>query len=248
MLVSYSHAQDPFSVRSYQLPGTFSRITGILIDPVGKAQVPLLGGIYTPADSSWFIPPRPERYITSYAAFPTDTALLVISNTEKNTMIDWIRYRSAKAIQRQELTKMNVGVYQVVKRQDNIFIWGVAKQGSRIGLVLKDSVGWFFKSNKLIRQVQIDPKGQLYFAADSMIFNLTKKEKVLANTSSVYGFDFASDGRIYLTTDEGFGYIEKGKMVIVAPELKGYVACFESLIFVQPQSGDQLFEFKRNGK
>lgn len=245
LLGSVGRAQEPFTVRSYALPGTFNRITGIMIDPAGKAQVPLLGGIYTPADTAWFMPPRPERHITSYAPFTRDTALMILSNSEKNSLIDWVKYKSSGKISRVQLTTLPLGVYQFTKKDARLLVWGITKEGSHIGVLTKDKVRWLLNTQKLIRQVQFDLKGNICFAADSMIYNYTKNEKLLANSSSIYGFDLSADGRIYLTTQEGFGYIEKSKMVIIYPDLKGYVSCFENRIYVQPQSGDQLFEFTR---
>jgi len=234
-----------YKISALSLPKSQNLFHSFFVSDQDKIFLPLNGGIYLPKDSLWFLPASKEYYFTSFAPDLKDTSCFVFANSSTATELYYLKSSKHSAIRKFCIAKLKRGSYAVIYKGSICYVWGHDGEQSKIGFLVNNKIKWLISIKGIIRQVQVDDKGEIFFALENSIHKLSTRQTIVTLASVISGFDFDKSGKIILSCADGIG-IQKDKTIeIIATGLSGLIEYQNDVIYVLNSKGSSIFQIQQ---
>jgi len=233
--------QNPYRYQVMPIPKEAGLISNFNVASDGSVLIPFKGGILSVRDTSWFISPNKEIYITSFYPLPGENGVYIIGNTKDSTELYYLNLSAEKKIFRLKIAALEKGIYNVIFKKNVCFVWGRNKTESIIGIIGMKGFEPVYKSRRYISQVQLNDSNEVYFSSDSSIFSLSGKRKVLSLLEPISGFCFDYKNRLIVSTSKTIA-LQKGKeLEVIMSNLSGLLDSLDDSIFVLSNKRKRIY-------
>lgn len=211
-----------------------------LVNDQGSLFVPHEGGIFVLKDSSWFVPPVSDFVFTSFAPVANDTAMFIVANSEKFSEIYYVKSSTSASIQKLLVCQLRRGIYNLIVKDQVCHIWGYCDGRSKVGIVSGNEVKWLLDVPGIIRQVQISPSSQIYFAMGNAVYRLDDTKAMLRMDKPINGFCFDKMNNLIASSEQQVGIHRGDQFVVIASGVGGPLQYHNDDIFVLSNARQQI--------
>ncbi len=221
-----------YSVTIYGLVSSNLPSSDFYVSEAGQAFVPINGGVYNPKDSTWFIPPKAGRIISSFSANAIDSAIILAYKENDSSTIHYLKANRKLGFDDAILASLDPGFYNVNYKNNTLVIWGRNKGLYRIGYLGRDSLKWVVNIPEKISSVFLDNHGTIYFSAANKIINYNINEVVAQLDTTITGFSFLESRFLVVSTPQGVYTNESGNFKAIATDLDGLIKTYGKDVYI----------------
>lgn len=247
LFASATKAQAQLPENNYQkdsisYPETTDIVTSFHVNDNNIVFLALNGGIYLPHDSLWFIPPSKNFYFTAFAPNVKDTSLFVVANTTGNSELYYLKSSIQSPIKRFLVATLEKGIYNLIFKANVCYVWGYCSNISRIGILVNGEVKWLLQLQGVIKQVQVNNDGDIFFTKNNSIFQLGSPKPILTLEKKIFGFDFDKQNNIIVSSMDGVGISIKDKLEFITSEAAGPVQYNHKSAFILNRNKNNIIQ------